>query len=354
MTVQEVEALLRAHIDSDPIKTSAHYWPAEEALEARVPGVSSELIIEFYKKVQSVWPEVGPKLDSRDDATLRAWAQAAFTSPREHWNSILLKYWNNEPERLRYCFSLLCKLYKAPASPEPIKLPSDDQDLVEALRAQLGVEARGNYPLGWAAVVLAEGSPESVRAVETHIVDPVESPLLTCDLDDLRRLVPNPTTPEAKTLMEKVNIRLEERDRVNGHDAFFQSLGISNPPATFDFLAHLPGKGGHKATFAISRDWRTSIAEWNFGAGKARPRFQISSRTLLNNGLGLDYYPLDRLEDALRDTAAALKTQWVGPWEAVIEKGFESSILPLLDERFRGVLAPPKKSAGGAKKPGAF
>lgn len=342
MTPQDVETLLSAHIASDPFRTSEHFWPAERALEAQVPGVSSTLITEYYKKVQSVWPEIGPNLGNRDDATLRAWAQAAAAGPESPWSSVLLRVWKDDPARLRTTFELLLRLYKAPSDPAPIDLPSGDQELVAAFRAQLGIEARAQFPLAWAATVLAEGSSESVEAVRRHVVDKVENPLLEINLDDLRRLVPSPPTAEARALMEHVHARLAERDRINGHDAFFASLGLSELPATFEFMATLPGKGGNKATFAIGRNWRSSIAEWSLNVGKTQARYLISSRAMLVNKLKLERYPLDQLEAALRATAEAMKTQWVGPWEAVMEEGFETSLIPRMNQRFHGVLAPPK------------
>ena len=342
MTPQDVEQLLKAHIASDPFRTSEHYWPAEKALDAQVPGVSPSLITEYYQKVQSVWPEVGPSLANRDDATLRAWAKAAAACAELHWNSVLLRVWNNDPERLRSYFELLLRLYKAPADPTPIALPGDDKELVEAFRAQMGVEPRGHFPLAWAATVLTEGSAESVEAVRRHVVDKLEDPLLESDLDDLQRLVPAPSTAEASALMKHVRARLAERDQANGHDAFFASLGLQKVPATFELVATLPGKGGNKATFMISRNCRSSIAEWTLNVGKTQARYLISSRAMLVNKLKLERYTLEQLETALHATAEAMKNQWVGPWEAVVEEGFETSLMPRMNERFRGVLAAPK------------
>jgi hypothetical protein len=360
LTAQDVEKLLTAHIASDPFRTSEHYWPAEKALDAQVPGVSSALITQYYEKVQSVWPEVGPNLDNRDDSTLRAWTKAAAARPELHWNSVLLRVWNDDPGRLRSTFELLLRLFRSPSDPAPIDLPSDDQQLVAAFRAQMGVEARGHFPLAWAATVLAEGSPESVEAVRRHVVDKVEDPLMEIDLDDLRRLVPSPSTTESRALMDLVRARLAERDQDNGHDAFFASLGLSEFPATFQFMATLPGKGGNKATFMISRQWRSSIAEWTLNVGKTQARYLISSRGLMVNKLKLERYTLNQLETALRATAEAMKTQWIGPWEADVEEGFETSLIPRMNQRFHGILTPQKvrkrssvkRSRGVASKAG--
>lgn len=331
MTAHEVEEKLQAHIDSDPYRGSNTYWPAEEALDAQVEGVSKDLMAAYFRKVQETFPEVPPRLSHRHNAALEAWAAAAKQRPFLHWNAVLLACWEGQADKLREYYQLLHTLYQAASDPDVPKLPSGDPALVEAIRRQLGVEAPGNLPIGWSATVLLEGSKESVVAVYEHVVSQVSDPLLDYDLDDLLRLVGTPTTNECTKLCRQVRERLEQRDKANGQEAFFRALRLHPVPPVFNLSASMEAKSGHTCRFSLSRDWRRSIVSWSVNIGKQQSRLLITDRGLLVNKLRLGRYRLDQLGQLLKDSAAVMKTRWLLPWRSEHLEGLDHSVLDRLN-----------------------
>lgn len=331
MTAYEVEEKLQAHIGSDPYRDNNTYWPAEEALDAQVPGVSQDLMAAYFQKVQETWPEVPPRLQNRDDAALRAWATPAGGRPDLHWNAVLLACWDQQPQKLREYYHQLHDLYQAASDPRVPALPAHDGNLVAAIRTQLSVDAPGNIPIGWSATVLLEGSKESVAAVYEHVVSQVSEPLLDYDLDDLLRLVETPTTQESQKLCRQIRERLEQRDRANGQEAFFHALRLSEVPQVFHLGASLQAKSGHTCRFTVSRDWRRSIVSWSVNIGKQQSRLLLTDRGLLVNKLKLGRYRLDQLGQLLKDSAGAMKSRWILPWSEEHLEGLDPSVLHRLN-----------------------
>jgi hypothetical protein len=360
--VSEVVRRLQAHVDSDPFRSDgpSSYWAAEEALDAQVPNVPLAAIAGYYQKVQSVWPEVGPRLQNRDANSLRGWAEAAKKLPKNLWNMVLLADWNNDPERLAQSYSELLRLYQAPANPAKADLPSQDCQLVEALLKALNPreELSSNYPTGWAAVLVREGSPEACAAVRKHIVDPVEDPLTNWDLEDLYRLANPATTPAAAELLEHVRLRLLERDEKLGQRVFFERLGVQQIPTSFSLTIEQPLKSGHNLTLLLSRDWRTSFVSWALNIGKSQASFLANHNGILSNRLKVEEVPtLHNFADWTPAILTKMKTQFKGPAK-IEETEFDPPIAPAVQNWLDQIAGPPpahkakSASSKSSKTPG--
>lgn len=334
LDVTEVVRRLQAHVDSDPYKNSgpSTYWAAEEALDAQLPGVPQAVITAYYQKVQSVWPEVGPKLERRDANSLRGWAEAAKKLPENLWCQVLLADWNHDPERLALSYSELLRLYQAPADPAKAELPSEDTQLINALLQALKPrdQLTSDYPTGWAAVLVRAGTPDACSAVRKHVVDPVEDPLTNWDLDDLYRLATPATTPAAEELLEQVRQRLLVRDEKLGQLDFFEQLGVAEIPAGFFLHIDQPLKSGHHIVLILSRNWRTSFVSWSLSISKSQNGFLANHNGILSNRLKIQEEPtLDNLRNWIPPILTKLKTQFKGPAK-IEETEFNPPVAPAI------------------------
>jgi len=166
------------------------------------------------------------------------------------------------------------------------------------------------------------------------VIEPIEDEMTDWEMDDLLRMVPGPSTAEAGQFLDNLRQRVEQRNRRNGQDEFFQALGLEGVAQTFALVASLPAKSGHCFSLTLSRQWRRSLVSWNAFLGKQQASYLLNENGVLTNKLKLERYSLTRLPELLEIAAKQWKTRWVGPWEVTCEEGLPAPVEPLLQKYF--------------------
>lgn len=324
MDLQEARTRLQLHIDSDPYGGGpSTYWPAEEALDSYAEELPQELVTAYYSKIQSVWPEVPPKLDTRPEQVCLAWLEAAKMRDDIRWNKILVEYGRGEGVRVARGFELLHKAWSSPSSPheEPaVKEASADPDLVQAIEGHLAGNWGTPLPVGWFAILLLAGRAEVAEWFRLYVRPQTEGLLNESVTDEIVRLVgSHQLGPSGLELMAEIDRLRKLRNGRIGQDELFHLFGLNPAPESFHLNLSLQAKSGHRMRFLVQRSWRSTAVWWDFSVGKSSPSFQANPNGVMVNSLKLEKLEFSALKPWLRAFAKRVKTKWVGPLEVEVE-----------------------------------
>lgn len=286
------------------MKGASEYWPAEQALDQQVKGVSVDAMRRYFETVQARTPEVPPRLENRSPDAFLAWAKAARARDDIAWNRVLLDAAGEDATRLKRLWAWLHDANQAQATSEKspaLAAAARDTTLVKALQRHVRGTWRAQFSAGWVAILLIEGSAASARAASHFIsrftFDDLSAPDPMTDpgLDDLRRLAGAPKTAHAKAARKKLDAVLAKRDALIGQPAFFAAIGERLFAPEFSIAVEWPLKSGHRVGLTVSRDWRSSGIDWWLTIGKSTAQYACNENGAMTNALDLEKPALGEL-----------------------------------------------------------
>lgn len=319
----------------------AHHQ-AKAALEAGLARVPAELMEAYFDKDLTTWPEVPPRLKGLHPDALAAFGRVAPRHPQSAYAAVLALYSQDHPDQIRLAYTWLSEAHSAMASTrggspqeqESIQQASADARLVAGLRSIWSRfenwPLRSRRPIGWAAILLHEGSEESVQLLEPFTQINWEEDPYDYDRQDLWWLRPKSPSEPAQAFLDKVERLLQERDSGTGQNEWFAALGLSNPPEVFQLGVLLPSRGGQQFCLQMSRSWRSSAVDWYVTVGKSRPIFRVRRGRQESNTKNLETLTLAGLPAWLGTCAASLKTRWKWDELQIREEGFSPPLEPAL------------------------
>lgn len=175
MTREEATARFERCVDVDPRHRDAGFVfsAADEALKTLPTGVDPGLLERLFDQRLGLWPEVRPALDGLSDDALSAFLRAAPRQLKSVWAQVLGRAARKDVTELRTLFTELTLAAAAAQSagggtPEElaaIRSLASKPALVAALREvwpDFDGELKHRRPVGWAGVLMHEGSKASV------------------------------------------------------------------------------------------------------------------------------------------------------------------------------------------------
>jgi len=347
LSVKEVTKRLEAFVKADPRRPDPKgvFPAAQEAFSALPEGVDAAVLTAAFAKRLAMAPEVRPDLAGLPEDALVAWLRAAEDETRSAWAMTLSAEAAGDPQRLRRSFQWLNLAAAAPSScgggsPEEaraIREAGADARLVKALLKMWpsfdGPRANAR-PVGWAGILLAEGSEASVRALQPMVDANRDAVSYDPTLDDLLAMKPAKPTAEAQRLLDSIQETLVRRDEASGQFELFRALGGLPIPARFSLSVKVTAKSGHTFVLECSRDARSSGMSWFASIGKQKPVWQARSSQQEKDSLGLGAMSFASLPRWLEHAASALKSRWTSV--EVRDEGVD----PALAQAVRAWLAP--------------
>lgn len=335
---------LRRWVEDD---SAANFWEAHAVLKSGVSDIPRELLEAYYDKLLARQPEVRPDLEGVSDEALLAFAAVGQAHPDSAWASVVSTYNVGDPGLIRRAFGWLNDAMYATSTAQggtseqraSIKAAAADEELVAALQAKWAhfETRRSARPVGWCAILMAHGSPESIGLIRPLVEDSVHQATYDPLINDLWWLRPENPSESAREILEVIEKGLATRDKVLGLNDFYAVLGVAPEQETYNLSFTLEAKSGHRFTLSAHRDWRNSGGHWYAFLGKSRASFAARSGRVETNGLKLSPLTLRELPEWLAAAGKRLKSKWIS-WRIDHQQGFPDTLEEALQRWLAGLL----------------
>ena len=360
MEEAEASARLRRYVELDPSHkgAAAAFWAADEALKALPSGVNLALLEQVFDKLLKTWPEVKPGLDGLPADAWRGFLKAAPRHPGSVWATVLSSAAGEDVEFARRIFAWLTLAASAapsaaggaPEERSALRDAAGDRALVKALLEawpRFDGPLQHRRPIGWAGILLHEGSDAAVRALRPLVESTAAQASWDSTIDDLFGLCPEGASSMSKAtrgLHQELTALIAKRDEATGQNGLFAMLKLADPPVRFTLVLTVSAARDDVFHLECSRDRRSTGVHWYASFGKKKPVWSARQSGVERDKPGLGPLTLAELPEWLSRTGAQ--------WKAleVREEGFEPRVEPSV-RSWLGVLFAASADRPAKKKP---